>query len=323
MNEVLVSIIIPLYNAEMWIERCVRSLQKQIGFKNIELVLVDDGSTDHTPMIADALANDKNIVCIHKSNGGVSSARNTGINAARGTYITFVDADDYVDDSFTSNLLNEILSGCDIACSGFVVEYPNISVKKSASKKHVMDGRQALKEFLVGSVIEPGVCNKMFKRELIGALRFDESFSIAEDKYFLFKYLQKVKKCIVLPEASYHYVMNNDSACHKDFSQKNLDSLYVTDKIVKETKRIDEKLYNVAESMCIDVKCRIYCDIYRTKSINKYKKDYLELKSKIKGYSVIKKYHYSSKKHFFAFIAARIHPSVYCFLKNDMKLQYK
>lgn len=323
MNEVLVSVIIPLYNAEKWIERCIRSLQKQIGFEHIELVLVDDGSTDQTLKIAETLAENENIVCLHKPNGGVSSARNTGINAARGQYITFVDADDYVDDDFISHLLNAMLSGCDIACSGFVVEYPDTSVKKTASKKHIMDGRQTLKEFLLGSVIEPGVCNKMFKRELIGDLRFDESFAIAEDKYFLFKYLQRVEKCIVLPEANYHYVMNNDSACHKEFSQKNLDSLYVTEKIVKETEKIDRVLYDIAEAMCIDVKCRVYGDIYRTKSINKYKKEYLEMKEKIKEYSVIKKYRNSSKKHFFAFLAARVHPSIYCFLKNDLRLQYK
>ena len=106
-----ISVIVPIYNSEDYIDRCVRSIVEQ-SYKNIEIILVDDGSTDNSSMMCDEWAkNDKRVKVIHKENGGVSSARNEGLKIAKGDYISFVDSDDYIDKKMIEKMLNQMEKG--------------------------------------------------------------------------------------------------------------------------------------------------------------------------------------------------------------------
>lgn len=320
----MVSIIVPVYNAEEWIKRCLNSITAQTVFEDLEVIMIDDGSTDASPQIIDEYcAEYPSFTGIHIKNQGVSNARNVGIEAAEGEYLAFVDADDYIDDDYFEVMINKCRTGADIVCSGFVVEYPNRSVSRCSPSQGQLDQEKTLEEFLKGDVIDPNVTDKLFRREVVDQIRFDCRFRIAEDKYFLFQCLKRVKSAYILSCSKYHYVMNDTSACRSAFSEKKMDSLKVAELVSKEIKTEYPRMFKLAKSMEMDVACRVLGEMYMYGIPEEYSDMYKELKKKIRGYSIREKRSYSSKKHFLAFLAARIHPGLYNFLKNDMKLQYK
>lgn len=172
MNEKLenkVSVIIPAYNAEKYIERSVKSVLSQT-YTNLEIILVDDGATDSTGMICDELASkDSKIKVFHKKNGGMSDARNFGINEASGDYICFLDADDTYHDTFVEKLLQEIISyNADIAVSGYVSCYEDGRKTDSDVFDVItcLDRQQAERELIKGRYLSSHAWNKMYKRYL-------------------------------------------------------------------------------------------------------------------------------------------------------------
>ena len=149
-NDILISVIVPIYNVEQFLSKCIQSIINQ-SYSRLEIILVDDGSTDDSPQICDEFKEkDKRIKVIHKKNGGLSDARNVGIEVASGEYIGFVDSDDYIDELMYEKLLNacirnnSYISICgrnivnidnDILCQQFTVE-----------KEVVYDGKTAIKK---------------------------------------------------------------------------------------------------------------------------------------------------------------------------------
>lgn len=324
MNDDLISVIVPVYNAERWINKCLDSLLAQTIINKIEIIVVDDGSTDESHNIIDEYENKYEMIkCIHIVNGGVSNARNVGLDNSKGNYITFVDADDYLDCDFIENMYNAADDTCDIVGSGFIAEYENNSVKKCVSTEYVFIGKQIIYQFLMAGVLETNITDKLFKKEVISGERFNDKIAIAEDKLFLFNCLKNAKQVKVIPFANYHYLMNDLSAFRKDFSINKFDSIIVSEYICEDIRKNYPEYLELAESMTIDVKCRVSCDMFYTKAYIKYKDEYLKMRKDIKKFSVKKKYRNSNKKHFGAFMCARIHPRLYCFMKNNMKLQYK
>ena len=320
----MISVIIPVYNAEKWINKCLDSLINQTMFQDMELIIIDDGSVDNCGKVIDEYAlKYQNIRCKHIQNGGVSNARNTGLDMCNGEFVTFVDADDYFDDCFIENLFNAMDDGCDITCSGFIAEYPTKNVVSCPIEARCLDKNKTIYEFLIADQLEPNVTDKLFRTNLIGNKRFDATIAIAEDKYFLFQCLKEVRKIKLIPVANYHYVMNDDSACRNGFAEKKFHSIKVADLICDDIKEYYPEYYGLAKSMAIDVRCRICGDIFYNQSQEVFSKEYKKIYAEIRSYSIAKKAKYSSKKHLLAFIAAKIHPGLYCFLKNDMKLQYK
>lgn len=201
-----ISVIIPVYNAEAYLHRCVDSVLSQ-SFKDFELLLVDDGSVDCSADICDEYANgDERVRAFHKKNGGVSSARNLGLDSARGEWVVFVDADDWiVDNGFNVdyNILQEDL----ILFPYFIYE-----IKDAASyiptECYVSETSDGLKAFFCRYLHEGffrTVWSKFFKRELIDSLRFDESIPIGEDHLFLLNYLCRIKTYRFISNPFYVY----------------------------------------------------------------------------------------------------------------------
>ncbi len=213
MGNCIISIIVPVYNVEEYLHKCVDSLLCQT-YEHIEVILVDDGSTDGSGKICDEYAVlSSHVRVIHTENRGLSAARNKGLEEARGTYIGFVDSDDWVEVEMYAVLLrNMVMSKADISCVGVKSDYN--------------DGRDQLKktdavtecntEELLYAVIENQnvygyVCNKLFKRELLQGLEFNKALRSCEDLEFTVRYAAACKRGIYTESELYHYRQRSTS----------------------------------------------------------------------------------------------------------------
>lgn len=211
-----ISIIVPVYNVEKYVEKCIQSLINQ-SYKNIEIILVDDGSNDRSNKIIDEYAKvDSRILTIHQKNKGVSAARNAGLKVATGEYVGFVDPDDYVDYQMYETMLKKIeLNMSDFAVCGFskVTELSDkeeifeIKDELLSPKKCVED----LFDFRGGYAIKPSVCNKLFRRDKIGDLKFDENIGISEDLKFVVQYILKCNSIVYVKQAFYKNLQRDGS----------------------------------------------------------------------------------------------------------------
>lgn len=220
----LVSVIVPVYNAEKYIEKCLDSIVNQT-FKDFEIVIIDDGSIDCSGIIADTFAEKyNNVKVFHKENQGLISARIDGLKYVQGKYIAFVDADDWIDADFLEILADSILQhDADIVVSDCIQEFNGAPVKKSNQfKAGVYESQKLVSEvypkmlhyegfFKFG--ILPYMCNKLYKKEiLLGCYKnINTSIYDGEDVAVVYPYLLKCKKMVVLEDAKYHYRIHNSS----------------------------------------------------------------------------------------------------------------
>lgn len=201
-----ISIIVPVYNVEPFLRKCVYSLTRQT-YENIEIILINDGSPDNCGKICDALAKeDKRIKVIHQENKGLCGARNAGLKAATGEYIGFVDSDDWVTpDMFEYLITNLKESESDIsACRYFRVKGDKEPSVKTDGLVHIFDKQEAINELTTKFTIRSIFCNKLFKREIFNNITFPEGKTF-EGTYMMHKLFEKAEKIIFLPEAKYYY----------------------------------------------------------------------------------------------------------------------
>lgn len=221
MEEVLISIIVPVYNVEKYIKRTIESIQNQ-DYKNIEIIVVDDGSPDNSAYIINSLAQkDTRIKVIHKENGGVSSARNRGLEVATGEYITFVDGDDWIEKDYVSYFFMLLQKyHCDLAMNRYNYSKNN---KKSFDKSYVITDETAI-EWIYLEKIFVAVWNKMYKTSFLreNHLKFDEKIWYGEGMLFNIDCLQYAKKVAIGEKCVYHQTPNPDSAMRKFNLESNL-----------------------------------------------------------------------------------------------------
>ena len=227
--ESLISIIVPIYNAEKYIEKCINSLSKQT-YKNIEIILVDDGSKDNSYKICRNLQkNDRRIRIFLKKNGGASSARNKGLDEAKGEFITFVDVDDYVEETFVQTMYEMIiLHNTDIAICKPIKQYSDgiIIENKKYPEVSWYNGEGLLKFLKLEFNIDWGaVWNKLFKAEIIEKykLRYDETIKYGEDYLFVGSYLANTYSGYITDKIEYHYIYSNNSISNKYNTSKKVD----------------------------------------------------------------------------------------------------
>lgn len=206
----LISVIVPVYNAEESIQRCLHSLTQQT-YQNIEIVVVDDGSPDRSGDIAAQCAEtDSRIVVIRQANGGASAARNTGIEAAKGEYLCFVDADDYVDDSYINNFAKGISPEVDMVFQGICELKGNRAFRLIPQARYYPKAAicEAIADINTLSYTLFGyVCTKLYRREIIMRhhLRFRCDISLSEDRIFALQYLHEASAGIQLIAACAYY----------------------------------------------------------------------------------------------------------------------
>ncbi len=223
----LVSVIVPVYNMENYLEKCVDSIREQT-YKELEIILVDDGSTDASPGICDKFAQmDVRISVIHKKNGGLVSARKAGIRKASGEYTITIDSDDWIEKNTIEELNKKaIKSNAEIVTSGYVKEYRNTNNKVTdAIKEGVyggIEGKRYIQCHLIfDKTVEkygiwPYLCGKLIKTSLLQQvyLKLDDRITHAEDAATVFSCCVLAEKIVVTHEMYYHYVMRADSIVH-------------------------------------------------------------------------------------------------------------
>lgn len=233
----LISVIVPVYNIEKYLPRCLDSILNQ-SYTNVEIVLVDDGSTDCTGKIADEYQSKypQKVVCLHLKNGGVLRARLTGITAASGEWIGFVDGDDEIEVDMYERLINNAyIYGADISHCGYQTIVNNgerIHYFYNTGRIVVQDRATGVNDLLDGSFVEPSLCNKIFKKTLFDSLQAEqilkEQIKFNEDllmNYLLFK---QAKRLVYEDFCPYHYMSRSTSATRMEFKEyKVLDPLKV------------------------------------------------------------------------------------------------
>lgn len=218
-----ISIIVPVYKVEKYLDTCVRSILAQT-FTDFELILVDDGSPDQCGVLCDAYAvEDSRIVVIHKENGGLSSARNAGIEAARGKYIGFVDSDDYIAPDMYSFLYENMKKEqADLSMCGLFDVYAGREPKRLPKYYAVMGPEEAVEMVLKAEIVSVTAVNKLYKKEVFRNIRFIEGKQ-AEDAFAAVDILMHCGRIVISSRQKYYYVHRRGSITTKRFSEHDMD----------------------------------------------------------------------------------------------------
>lgn len=224
MDKDLISVIIPVYNVEKYLIRCVDSVINQT-YKNLEIILVNDGSTDSSGNLCDELENnDDRIKVIHKENGGLSDARNTGEQESKGEYILFIDSDDYIHIDMIKSLYEQIKSeNADVSICGVMNVYLNSQNPQcnDTEQYFVCDKKEFLKQYLIGERIPGSICNKLLKRSVANRLKFPVG-KIYEDAFYHYDLISTAEKFVVNTKPYYYYYHRDGSITTKPFKNKDL-----------------------------------------------------------------------------------------------------
>ena len=213
--ESIVSIIVPFYNTpKAYIIQCLKSLSSQT-YQQIEILIIDDGSTmENAQMLDELIKFDSRIRVFHKSNGGVSSARNYGLNQSVGNYICFVDSDDWVEPEFVEVLISAIKRNTSqLAACNWIAEYEGhkTEVKKRINDEICYDREGAYHSIIRSTRISGFLCNKIFEKNLVTQM-LNENYHYCEDLVFVAHYLENINKMSYCNSQLYHYRQGSDNA---------------------------------------------------------------------------------------------------------------
>lgn len=279
-----VSIIVPAYNVEKYIVDTIKAIEVQT-YKNIEIIIVNDGSTDNTLKICKELAKEnKNIKLVNQYNKGVSEARNKGIEIATGEYMAFIDSDDLLEKDMIELLVKGLEKyNADISICGYKINYNNEYYSYYGTKKiFEYNQKQLIEEFLNEEKISVSLWNKLFRKECIKNIQFAKGIRINEDKLFLLKAILNSQKAVYQDICKYIYIKRENSATTSKFSERIFDVIKVNKKIkeiLAEAKYPNVELIEINEIINLAV---IYRMMLLSKSEKKYNKEYNYIKNTIK-----------------------------------------
>lgn len=223
----LISVIVPIYNVEKYLDRCVDSIINQT-YKNLEIILVDDGSPDNCPQMCDDYAKkDSRIKVVHKENGGLSDARNVGMKVATGEYVSFIDSDDYVSLDFYETLLETIVDNdSDIVECGVVKFYENEKFDKYNDDLKVTnyDTVDALDGLINENPFKQHVWNKLYKSNIALDIPYAVG-KLNEDEFWTYQIFGKAKKVTRINKTMYYYFQRGSSIMGNGYNIKRLDAL--------------------------------------------------------------------------------------------------
>ena len=218
-----ISVIVPIYQVEAYLEECIASIVAQTH-RNLEIILVDDGSPDNCGAICDSWAKkDSRIRVIHKANGGISDARNAGIEAATGDYIAFVDSDDWIQPDMYEKLLAALLrENADICSCNILSCYPTHQIAWGSEAYTVGDSEKILSMLYQDTMYPVSALNKLYRRSLWNDIRFPKG-KICEDAFTTYLLADKAETIVLIPEALYCYRIRENSIMTSAFSPKRMD----------------------------------------------------------------------------------------------------
>ena len=246
-----VSIIIPVYNVAPYLTTCIESILTQT-FTDFELLLVDDGSTDNTLSICNSYSKtDDRIKVIHKINGGVSSARNCGIDASHGEWIAFIDGDDIIEPDYLKKLLSEFNNeSIDLVCCNLDIVNLNKDIESHPfTNSKIYSPLDICDQYFTNQTIKTqfySPVNKIIRKSAIGRLRFSE-FALGEVILFMFELLSQIRQVALIPYTGYHYIKRENSATTSGFNQKKLDYVRAAHEIAHLAGKISPDLQRKAK----------------------------------------------------------------------------
>lgn len=223
MSSPKISVIVPVYNVEPYLRRCLDSITGQT-YGNLEIILVDDGSADGSGAICDEYAaRDSRIRASHQPNGGVSSARNAGLASASGEWIGWVDSDDWIEPEMYERLLGRALGqGADIAVCGRLEHHRNRLVPFGWDQETLLDREEAMELLLRNEVVQSYLCDKLWRRELFAGITFPEGRTF-EDIQVMHRLFARAQRVVCLPDIMYHYIQRSGSIVADQSLQNRLD----------------------------------------------------------------------------------------------------
>lgn len=252
------SIIVPVYNIEKYIEKCILSILNQ-SITDFELILINDGSIDGSPQICDKYATlDNRVKVIHQENTGVSSARNAGLTIAQGEFIGFVDGDDYIESNMYESIIKEMeKSGVDIGICGYDLVYDNkIEPRRyfgvEGSTTILSQDDTLMESIKIPSTINFYVCNKVFRKEIINGIYFSREITIGEDADFFLRVSFNAKESIYISTCFYHYLQRDGSAMHSDPAKK-IELFYLTNLIFNDISKFKPHILDFALRHYVDI----------------------------------------------------------------------
>lgn len=261
MKEALISVIVPVYNVEKYLDECVESIVNQT-YKNLEIILVDDGSTDNSGKICDELAKkDNRIHVIHKENGGLSDARNVGIDVSTGDYIQFIDSDDYIEHDMIEFLVSNIIKyNADISiCSNYIFDEEEC-INQSTGEVCLYNRLEILQEVLLDEKIRCYAWNKLFRKELFKEIRFPKG-KILEDILTIPKLFEKANTVIFNDVAKYYYRQREGSILHVQTKHTKLAYIHAALEMLEFLKEKEESLFLYCVYNYAHITIKVFNDI--------------------------------------------------------------
>lgn len=276
----MISCIIPMYNAELYIDRCIQSVLNQT-YKNVEIVVVDDGSKDSSLEIVKKLYHSDGIKLIQKTNGGVSSARNVGMLEATGEYIFFLDSDDFLPNNSFELLIDKIrqysadmVIGRDICFN----EGESIPEDTYCGNVSLWEDDTTLVNTLKDFPNTWNVCGKLFKKSFIQSLSYVEGKGIGEDSYFFFQCALRKPKTVHIEKNVYYVSLRKGSATRSPISSKKMDDIiYFIDCKKKDIDKQFIKYRSLVNNLEIKAHLVILHMLLRTNKYPKYEKKSIKI----------------------------------------------
>ena len=229
----MISVIVPIYNVERYLEECLNSIQHQT-YTNIEVILVNDGSTDQSKIICERFCEaDSRFHVIHQTNQGQSVARNVGVTASKGEYIAFVDSDDIIQHNYLETLMQHMGEDVDIVESQFTVHKKDFLAENFQDIKIIFEGNseEAVK-VVPNHLLSVNPVTKLYRRAIVEAVPYLEEL-IFEDIYSGIGMLKYIRKIVKIDYVGYYYRQHATSTMHRKFTEKNLDVFVVCDKLIE------------------------------------------------------------------------------------------
>lgn len=288
-----VSIIVPIYKVEGYLDRCVESIVNQT-YSNLEIILVDDGSPDSCPSMCDDWAKkDSRIKVIHKPNGGLSDARNAGMEVASGEYIAFVDSDDWIEHNMLEALYNEIVStGSDIAACGIRMVWddnsPDRILTEQCGRKVFSGTEEAMRGLIQEFCILQTVWNKLYKKERIDKIFFPVG-KINEDEFWTWKAVANAEKVVFIDTPLYNYLQRSGSIMRNG----SFNPYYVIEAKTERIEYIKTNIPGLFDLCCADL---LYTCLFQAQRAGvlldkkTYKMYYKKIKRVVKEYKPNRKY---------------------------------
>ena len=285
-----ISIIIPVYNVEKYLERCLDSVLNQ-SYKNLEIILINDGSTDNSLDICLKYAKkDNRIKLINQNNSGISEVRNKGLEAAKGEYIAFVDSDDVIDKDMFKTLYNNLLKyDSDISSCNYKIFHNKINFDKEEYYNKIFSKEESLKDIISNGVLTNFLWNKLFKKELFNNIKFPKNM-IYEDMYVMPKIIEKTTKIVYTNQILYGYFQRENSYVNSFDEDKNKNYFLVINNVYNDLKKynfLDKelknyKVFSIYSAFLQAAKSNaLYSDFMKEKH-KEYKKEFKYLNKKVK-----------------------------------------